>query len=295
MIDVAIIGAGPAGLSAAINVANRNKTTAVFGRSRESSWLYKAELVNNHLGMPDSKGTEMLDTFYQHAEKMNIQINVGRVLQILPMGKQFAINFDNNFFEAKTIILAIGLSKGITVKGESEFLGKGVSYCATCDGMLYRDKDVVVIGEIDEAEEDVNFLSEICRNTYYLPYYGAVKSVDANVKIINDKVKEIIGDYAVEKVILMNDEIDCSAVFFVKEKISPETIIPGLLVENNSIVTNRLSETSVPGVFAAGDCTGWPFQLSNAIGEGLVAALSAIRYIEHSKNLGTSPQTSLLS
>ncbi len=282
MIDVAIIGAGPAGLSAAVNVVNRNKSTVVFGRSKESSWLYKAELVNNHLGMPNMKGDAMLDVFYRHAEEMNIEIKTGRVQQILPTGKQFAISFENSFYEAKSVILAIGLSKGITVKGESEFLGKGVSYCATCDGMLYRNKEVVVVGEIPEAEEDANFLAELCSKVYYLPYYGAVSHINPKVEILDDKVKEVKGQNFVESVSLADSEIPCSGVFFVKEKISPETIIPGLLVEKNSIVVNRLAETSVTGVFAAGDCTGWPFQLSNAIGEGLVAGLSAVRFLHKS-------------
>ncbi len=279
MIDVAIIGAGPAGLSAAVNVANRNKSTVVFGRSKESSWLYKAELVNNHLGMPNSKGDAMLDVFYKHAENMNIEVKTGRVQQILPTGKHFAISFESEFYEAGAVILAIGLSKGTTVLGESEYLGKGVSYCATCDGMLYRNKDVVVVGEIPEAEEDANFLAEVCNKVYFLPYYGEVSHLNPKIEILNDKVKEVKGKSFVEAVRLTDSEVPCSGIFFVKEKVSPETIIPGLLVEKNSIVVNRLAETSVTGVFAAGDCTGWPFQLSNAIGEGLVAGLSAVRYL----------------
>ncbi len=272
MIDIAIIGAGPAGLSAAINAKARNKKVVVFGRKLETSWLYTAEKVDNHLGMPGLSGAQLLETFYSHAHALDIEIREGRVLQALPMGDYFALNFENEFVEARAIILATGIQKSKGVPGEAEFLGKGVSYCATCDGMLYRNKEVVIAGDIPEAEEDANFLAEICSKVTYVYNYGHTPEVKEVVNLVQGKVNRVLGEASVSAVSVGEDTIPCTGAFFIKEAMPPESLMPGLAMDGASIVVNRFMETNVPGVYAAGDCTGWPFQLSNAIGEGLIAA-----------------------
>ncbi len=288
MVDIAIIGAGPAGLSAAINGVARNKSVLVLGQKRETSWIYKAEKVNNHLGMPEISGKAMIDKFYEHALSLNIQIKEGRALQILPMGDYFVINFDNELIEAKTLILAIGTEKKSGVKGEEELLGSGVSYCATCDGMLYRGKNVVVYGEIPEGYEDAKFLAGICKEVIYV-YSSDSNSGDsisdissANCsfnKKIKGKITEVLGEKQVTGVIVNNEKISCDGVFFVKETMPLTTLIPGLETKDGAIIVNRLMETNLKGVYAAGDCTGWPLQISKAIGEGLVAAQSCTKYL----------------
>ena len=145
MLDIAIIGSGPAALSAAVNARQRNKSVCVFGRSLDSSLLFAAEKVDNYLGLPDMTGEEMLNEFYAHAVKRGVEFRECRITQILSMGDSFMVNADNEFIQAKTLILAIGLSKSKGIAGEMDYLGKGVSYCATCDGMLYRNKKVVVV------------------------------------------------------------------------------------------------------------------------------------------------------
>lgn len=281
MLDVAVIGAGPAGLSAAINAVARNKTVAVFGRKKETSWLYTAENVNNHLGMPNMSGKEMIEQFYNHAKSLNIEIKEGRVLQVISMGEYLALNFENDFIEAKTVILATGISKGKYIKNENEYTGKGVSYCATCDGMLYRGKDVVVVGEIEEGEEDANFLSEICNSVTYIYSYKNIKHINQNIKLINGKATEVIGTDFVEGIKINEEIIKCDAIFFIKESTPLNTLVSGLAVEKNAIVVNRLMETNLERVYAVGDCTGWPVQLSKAIGEGLVAAQAAAKYLSN--------------
>ncbi len=282
MIDIAIIGAGPAGLSAAINIASRNKKPVVFGRPINSSWLYAAELVNNHLGMPKQTGVEMLNNFRNHAIDLGVEIKEGRILQILDMGSHFALNFENEFVEAKKVIIATGISKGKTIKGESEFLGKGVSYCATCDGMLYRGKDVVVVGETEEGIHDANFLAEICNKVYYLPYNNQIENlnlINGKIEVIeNVKLTEVIGDEFVNSVLVGDKTINCSGVFFIKQTTPITSLIFNLeLDDNNAIKINRLCQTNLNGIFAAGDCTGAPFQVSKAVGEGLVAGLQAVK------------------
>lgn len=281
MYDIAIIGSGPAGLSAAVNGISRNKKVVVFGRGEESSWIYKAEKVNNYLGVYDLNGQEMIKKFYDHALSLGVEIKKGRVLQIMPMGNYFSINMENEFYESKTIILAIGIEKGKKVKGEDEYLGKGVSYCATCDGMLYKNKTAVVVGEIEEAEEDANFLSGICKKVYFVPKYKKDKySLNSNVEIVKDEVKEVFGNEFVQGLSFNKNKIECEGAFFIKDSMPVSNLVYGLKTEKNSIVINRLCETNIAGLFAAGDCTGWPYQVSKAVGEGLISAQQAARYID---------------
>lgn len=279
MLDIAIIGAGPAGLSAAINGVIRNKKVKVFGKNPNTSYLYKAEKVDNYLGMQDISGPEMVEQFVKHATDMGVEIVEGRVLEVFSMGEHYVLNVENEFIEAKTVIIANGLGKAKTIPGEQEFLGKGVSYCATCDGPLYRGKTVVLIGETDEAEEDANYLQEVCEKTYYIPLYKDIKNVSDKVEIIRAKPKSIMGEKIVTGLSLDNGDIEADGVFIIKETIPSKQLLKGLDIDNNSIKVNNQMETNMPGIYAAGDCTGRPYQVSKAVGEGVVAALQASSYL----------------
>lgn len=279
MYDIIIIGAGPAGLSAAINAKIRNKKAKVIGRNPDTSYLYKAEKVDNYLGIHDVTGPEIVDQFVRHALDMGVEIEEGRVLEIFPMGDYYALNVDNNFIETKTVIIANGLSKGKAMPGEAEFLGKGVSYCATCDGMLYRGKTVAIIGETEEAEEDVNYLQEVCEKVYYVPLYEEIKHINEGVEVIWSKPKKILGEEVVTGLTLADQDIDVQGVFIAKETTPITQILKGLELDKNSIKVSRYMETNFPGVYAAGDCTGRPYQVSKAVGEGVVAALESVSYL----------------
>lgn len=279
MLDIAIIGAGPAGLSAAINGVIRNKKVKVFGRNPNTSYLYKAEKVDNYLGMHAITGPEMIEQYVKHAKDMGVEIVEGRVLEIFSMGDHYVLNVENEFIEAKTVIIANGLGKAKTMPGEKEFLGKGVSYCATCDAPLYRGKTVVLIGETEEAEEDANYLQEICEKTYYIPLYKEIRHVNEGVEIIRSKPKKIMGEKLVTGLALTDGDIEADGVFIAKETIPSTQLLSGLETENNAIKVNRNMETNFPGVYAAGDCTGRPYQVSKAVGEGVVAALQASSYL----------------
>ncbi|WP_058486146.1 NAD(P)/FAD-dependent oxidoreductase [Defluviitalea phaphyphila] len=279
MLDIAIIGAGPAGLSAAINGVIRNKKVIVFGREPKSSYLYKAEKVDNYLGMPNISGPKMIEEFLNHAKKLGVEFHEGRTLEVFPMGNYYTLNVENEFFEAKTVIIATGIPKANYIPGEKEFLGKGVSYCGTCDGPLYRGKTTMVIGEIEEAEEDVNFLQEICDKVYFLPTYKEIKHVSPKVEILKGKPKEILGDNFVSGIRIDDKELKVDGVFLIKETVPVTQLIKGLEMEGKTIKVNRRQETNFPGVFAAGDCTGRPFQVTKAVGEGAVAALETVSYL----------------
>ena len=284
MYDIAIIGSGPAALSAAVNARQRNKSVCVFGRSLDSSLLFAAEKVDNYLGMPDMSGEEMLNQFYAHALKRGVEFKESRISQIMAMGDQFMINADNEFYQAKTLILAIGLNKSKGIAGETEYLGKGVSYCATCDGMLYRNKKVVVVGEHEEGEAEANFLADVCEKVTYVPLYQPVLNLKENVAVCEGKPKAVIGaEGRVSALEVDGENIACDGIFFAKTSTPPESLVFGLQTDGKNIIVDRNMATNLPGVYAAGDCTGAPFQIAKAVGEGLVAALSAAAYVDANK------------
>ncbi|MDO4530499.1 MAG: NAD(P)/FAD-dependent oxidoreductase [Bacillota bacterium] len=284
MYDIGIIGSGPAALSAAVNARQRNKSVCIFGRSLDSSLLFAAEKVDNYLGMPDLSGEEMLNQFYAHAVKRGVEFKESRISQIMSMGDYFVINAENEFYEAKTLILAIGLNKSRGIAGEMDYLGKGVSYCATCDGMLYRGKRVVVVGENEEGEAEANFLADICESVSYLPLYQPVMNLKEKVTLLQGSPKAVLGEgIRVTGVEVNGEAISCDGIFFAKNSTPPESLLFGLKTEGKNIVVDRSMATNLPGVYAAGDCTGAPYQIAKAVGEGLVAALSAAAYIDAKK------------
>lgn len=279
MLDIAIIGAGPAGLSAAINARIRNKTVKVFGNNPTTSWIYKAERVDNYIGMMGITGKEMVDQFVGHAKEMGVEIEEGKVIEIFPMGDYYTLNVSNEFVEAKTVILANGLGKAKALPGENEFLGKGVSYCATCDGPLYRGKNVVLVGDSPFAEEDVNYLAEVCEKVFYVPLYKEEPKVNEKIQIIKDRPKAVLGENVVTGLELSKTSLDVDGVFIIKEIIPTTQLLKGLELENQAIKVNNFMETNMPGIYAAGDCTGRPYQVAKAVGQGTTAALQAVSFL----------------
>ena len=258
MLEIAIIGAGPAGLSAGINAIARGKTVRIF--SSEGNYLLRAEKVNNYLGLYDVDGRQMMEQFLSHARAMGVVPEKGKAANILPMGEYFLLNVDGEMVEAKTVILATGVSSAKEIPGERELLGRGVSYCATCDGMLYRGKSVAVLGYSDTARQEAEFLQKIgCSVTYF------------------DRPKqcEIRGDGRVESVTCDGRTIPAEGVFILRPTMAPTELFPGLAVEQGYVTVDRRMATNLPGLFAAGDCTGGPLQVSKAAGDGLIAGQSA--------------------
>lgn len=277
--DIAIIGSGPAGLSAALNAKIRNKSFIIFGNKNLSNKIVKAQKINNYLGFYGITGMELKESFQNHIKKMEIEITEERVNNIYAMGDYYTLMVNTKVYEAKTIILATGVEFSKPLLGELEFLGRGVGYCATCDAPLYRDKTVVIVSSNEEGEHEANYVSELASKVYYVPLYKEVKSINGNIELINDKPIEIIGDKLVEKVKLINGEIKTDGVFLLRDAIAPGQLVPGLAEVDGHIAVNRRMETNLKGCFAAGDCIGTPYQYIKAAGEGNIAALSAIAYI----------------
>ena len=278
--DIAIIGTGPAGLEAAINGKIRNKNIILFGSKDLSAKLIKAPKVNNFLGFYNVTGKELKKSFEAHIKAMKIGIVNERINNVYAMGDYFALMVNEKIYEAKTIILATGIEYTKPLKGEEEFLGKGVGYCATCDAPLYKGKTVVIVGYNKESEEETNYVSELCGKTYYIPMYKGDYNLNKNVEIIKHKPIEIVGEDRVTKIILEQGEITTDGVFMLRDSLAPDQLVPGLQIEEGHIKVDRNMKTNIEGCYAAGDCVGKPYQYIKAAGEGLVAALGAVSYLD---------------
>jgi thioredoxin reductase (NADPH) len=280
-LDVAIVGSGPAGISAAINAKIRKKTFRIFGNKDMSNKLIKAHQVDNYPGFFGKSGVELKDAFQNHLHAMEIEITEEKVNNIYPMGDYFTLMVNDQAYEATSIILATGVNFGKPLKGEEAFLGRGVSYCATCDAPLYRGKEVIVIAYSKSEEHEVDFLASIASKVYFIPMYKEEVEVDQSVEIIYDVPLEIKGSQTVESLILKNQELKGAGVFILRDSIAPSQLVPGLKLDGNHIEVDRKMATNIEGCFAAGDVVGTPYQYIKSAGEGNIAALSAVNYIDH--------------
>lgn len=278
--DLAIVGTGPAGLSAALNAKIRNKKFIIFGTNKLSSKLEKAERVNNYLGFYGKSGAEIANEFANHLKQMNIDITEEKINNIYDMGDYFTLMANEKMYESTSIILATGVNFGRPFKGEEDFLGKGVGYCATCDAPLYKNKTVTIIAYNKQEEAEVNFISTIAAKVYLVPMYKENAEVDKSVEIIRDMPTEICGDKKVTKLVLKKSEIKTDGIFILRDSISPGQLVPGLKMDGNHIEVDRKMRTNLSGCFAAGDITGTPYQYIKSAGEGNIAALSAVSYID---------------
>ena len=279
--DAAIIGTGPAGLSAAVTLKIRNKSFILFGSSSLSEKVEKAHEINNYLGLPAVTGAELAKRFDEHLKQMQIEINEDRITGVYAMGDYYSLQSKSNqSYEADTVILATGVNFGKPYEGEEKFLGRGVSYCATCDAPLYKNKKVAIIGFSPKEEAEAEFMSEAASEVYYIPAYKERVSLNNNIKVVNDTPVAIEGKIKAQKLVMKNGELDVDGIFILRESVAPSQLVPGLVTENNHVAVNRRMETSLKGCFACGDITGTPYQYIKSAGEGNVAALSAVSYID---------------
>ena len=281
--DLAIIGSGPAGLSAALNAQIRKKKFIIFGTNELSGKLTKAEKVNNYLGFYGKSGKEIRDEFNNHLKSMDIKITEEKINNIYSMGEYYSLMANDKIYEATAVILATGVNFGKPLKGEEQFLGKGVGYCATCDAPLYKDKIVTIIAYNKHDEDEANFIGTIASKVYYIPMYKEEVEVDDSIEVVFDIPKEIHGDNKAEKLILKNSEIITDGIFILRDSVSPGQLVPGLEMDGNSVKVDRKMQSNLKGCFAAGDIVGAPYQYIKAAGEGNIAALSAVSYIDNLK------------
>ena len=279
--DLVIIGGGPAGLSAAINAQIRNLDFVLFGSDFASPKLLQAPEVNNYPGFPSIKGEKLAEEFSSHVEKMGIKRKQARIDNIYDQGEQYALIAGDTTFIANSLILAVGVSNEKTLPGEKEKVGKGVSYCATCDGPLYRGKKVAALIYSKEGVEEISYLSEVAKKVYVIAVNELDVSLPQNIELITKKPASIKGDKKVGGLEFDDGSfLDVGGVFIFRKVTPPDSLLQGLETKEGHLKVNRSMETSKEGVFAAGDCTGLPYQIAKAMGEGQVAALNAASYIQ---------------
>ena len=281
--DTAIVGTGPAGVSAALTLKIRDKSFIWIGDPNLSSKVVKAEMIQNYPGLKNATGKELNEAFKSQIEDMGIEIEDRMVNSIMPFGDHFALTAGDAFYEAKTIILATGVVFKAALRGESELTGMGVSYCATCDGRLYKGKKIAVICGTERFEGEVQFLADLAEELHLFAGYkgvGADLTGRENVVVHDDRITGINGSGRVESIETTSGTIPVDGVFILRDSISMSSLLPGLELSDGHISVDRTQKTSVPGVFAAGDCTGRPYQYTKAVGEGNVAAHSVLEYID---------------
>lgn len=280
MIDIAIIGQGPAGWSCAITARMRGLSALVIGPQHNGSWLARTEHIDNYPGLPGVSGKELLDKFAAQALGMGAEARVGLVRQILPSDNGFMLLVESDVIEAKTIVLATGAARPKLLPGEEALVGMGVSYCATCDGMLYRNKRLAVLSASAEGEEETLFLTKLAASLDYYPLKPHdTAALPGSVQVFTDAPLSLAR---VPEGIQVETKAGARAydgVFIFRNAVSLSMLLADLVTEGSFIPVDRTMQTNLPGVFAAGDCTGKPLQVAKAVGEGNVAAISAAETI----------------
>lgn len=280
--DIAIIGTGPAGISAAITAKLRNKNIILFGNKDLSDKINKAHSIKNYTGLPNVTGEDLATALKNHLNDLDIEITEKRVNAVYSMGEYFALKVGKEMIESKSLIIATGVTASKTLENEDEFLGRGVSYCATCDAHFCKGKDVAVIAYTKEAEEDALFLSEVCSSIKYFPLYDISNEIFdkyGNIQIIKDKPIGFAGNMKAEKIICENSSYDAFSTFVVRNNISADKLVPGLKTDGTHIIVDLQMETNIKGLFACGDIAGKPYQYIKSAGQGNIAALSAVAYL----------------
>lgn len=299
MYDLIIIGSGPAGLSASVYASRAMLDTLVFEKAFTSGGqIINTYDVDNYLGLPDENGYELSQKFRKHADKLGMNIVSEDVASVEDKGKyKLVITKEVNTYETKTVILAMGAHHRVLgIKGEDIYIGKGVSYCATCDGAFFRGKTVAVVGGGDVALEDALFLARACEKVYIIlrrDVFRGAKILQNNVKntenieiIYNTVVEEIMGDSTVDS-IKINTKGDKKTLevkgVFVAIGIEPETQAVKdtvALDEGGYIIADESGKTSVSGIFAAGDIrTKALRQIITAASDGANCVNSVEKYL----------------
>ena len=281
--DIAIIGTGPGGVSAAITATIRNKKVLLIGSRELSEKMRKAHQILNYPGYPSVSGYALADAFQNHLASMNIPVTEKRVNAVYAMGDYFVLQAGEEMQEARSVILACGVVQGKPLPGEEELLGHGVSYCATCDAALYRGKTAIVIGYSPREEAEAAFLSEVCAGVIYIPVYKEGTQLPDKVQVLREKVTSLEKTDGNCTVITDQGRHETDGIFVLREAVAPAQLVPGVETDGSHVVTDKSMATNIPGLFACGDITGTPYQYVKAAGEGNVAALSAVQWLDMHK------------
>ena len=303
LYDLIIIGGGPAGITAGIYGARENLDILLISKDLGGQMARKAVEIENYPGFKKISGQDLIQRFKEHLENFKIQTLIDKVIEVKKEKDSFSVLTENKEFKSHAVLVSSGAEyKSLGIPGEKEFIGKGVSYCVTCDGILYKDKIVAVIGGGNAGFEAALFLTKISKKVYILEYSSEIKADKinqerarkaGNIEIItNADLKEIKGDKFVESVVYQSNqikELKIDGVFIEIGSAPANSFVKGLLELNQRgeiIVDSKTGETNIPGLFAAGDITDEPRkQIVVAAGQGAKAVVSASHYINKLKSI----------
>ena len=281
MYDVIILGAGPAGISASLYTKRANlKTLIVYN---DKSGLEKASLIENYYGFKNGiTGEELYNTGIEQAKNIGVEVLKEEVVKIENNIEHFNVVTTKNEYQAKNLILATGNKKSRPkIKGIEKFEGKGVSYCAICDGFFYRNRSVAVLGSGNYAISETNELINIADNITILTNGKEAPEFRAdNVKVDTKEIEEIEGEDKVEEVKFKDGTTIKTDGIFVAEGVAGSSEFAkklGIITQKDKIVVNENMETNIKGIYACGDCTGGLLQVSKAVYEGAKAGLEVIK------------------
>lgn len=300
MYDTIIIGAGPAGFTAAIYTARREMKTLIIGKDIGGQMIWASE-IENYPGFKSIESFDLITKMQNQVTGLGVEIKNTEVKEIKKNSDDtFTLFTDHDEFQARTVIIAMGLSpRRLAISGEEEFNAKGVSYCANCDGPFYRDKVVAVVGGGNSALDAAEVLSKIAKKVYLIhrnqnfkAFEVLVEEVRAreNIELLLDcQIKEIVGGGLVEKVNIENlvtkeeKVIDVNGVFIEVGRIAKTDLVKDFVDRDSrsQILVDEKCKTKTNGLFAAGDVTQVEYkQISVAIGQATIAALSAYQYLQ---------------
>ncbi len=278
--EIAVIGGGPAGISAAITASSKGRRVVLFEAHGFSPRLRSVAQVTDYMGVPNVPGSELMDTFVKHLKDMPVDIVEEKIISLREVGEGFILGTPRGEYTADAVVLATGISRSTLLPGEKEFLGKGVSYCAVVDAAKYKSRPVAAIATVPDALEEVEYLADQCEQVFFFPQYsGYIPPKKKNITVILDKPTEITGTDKVTGLRAGEDFYSVKAVFVFRATDPLNSFLPGLEIRGRSIYVDDQAQTNIEGVFAGGDCTGQPWQVNRAAGQGQKAALSAIRYL----------------
>ena len=286
LYDVIIIGSGPAGISASLYTKRAGLKTLIV--SKGIGTLNKVEKIENYYGTPSISGKEIQKIGEEQAKSLNIEIKNEEVMQI-DYDKNFIVKTLNHEYETKAIIIATGSNRKVAnIKGIKEFEGKGLSYCATCDGFFYKGKDVAVLGSKEYALHEAQNLLPIAKSVTMLTNgEQPVEKRTEGIDVEENKIREFRGTNTIEEIEFEDNttkKIDGLFVALGTASSSDLARKLGIILdEKNNIKVDSKMETNIKGVYACGDCTGGILQISKAVYEGMTAGMSVIQLLKSTK------------
>lgn len=287
MTDCIIIGSGPAGISAALTLKANAKSFLFIGSPNLSEKIEKAESIRNYPGFLGGSGKVFSADLRRQLKENEIDLLDEKVAGVYALKDKYAVMTQSGAtYESRSVILACGVESVKQIEGEESFMGRGVSYCATCDGFLYKGKTIAVVCTTKRLEHEIGYLADFAQKVYLIPMYKGVEIQRENVEIIRKMPSAIEGTRKVEKLVFPKPyredgevELFIDGVFMLRDSLSPAVLVGGLQMEEGHVVVGRDMSTNLKGCYAAGDCTGRPYQYAKAVGEGNVAAHAVSEYL----------------